>query len=152
PYGDHPPLTNTMFDVTPGDTQVVYGQGTDIRVTVVGTPVKHLELVLRSQPEDGSTSGATEEIVPMFFEGTAQWRAALANVLQPTEYCVRAKGSRSRKFQIDVITVPRIEDVAFRIVPPEYTRQPPTEGPLPPGGLAGLPGTKIVATARSNRP
>ena len=54
--------------------------------------------------------------------------------------------------QLDVLTVPRLEAVRFRITPPAYANRPVYEGPLPQGGLAGLPGTRVQVWVRSNRP
>ena len=88
----------------------------------------------------------------MFPEPEGRWRASVANIIQPMTYFVRARGARSRKFSVQVLTVPIIEEVQYRISAPEYTRQPAYEGPLPQGGLAGLPGALVQITIRSNRP
>jgi hypothetical protein len=88
----------------------------------------------------------------MFPEQEGKWRASVANVTQPMTYFVRARGARSRRFSVEVQTVPLIEEVQVRIQAPEYTRQPVYEGPLPPGGLAGLAGAEVKVTIRSNRP
>src|SRR5262249_5052317 len=59
---------------------------------------------------------------------------------------------RSVRHRIDVITVPRLAGVRFRITPPPYTRLSAYEGPLPPSGISGLPGAKVEVWASSNRP
>ena len=95
------------------------------------------------QGASGSTRHADragpDEIVPMFPEPHAQWRASISNITRPLTYLLRARSARSRKFAIEVITVPQFEDVHFRVTPPAYTRLPSYEGPLPFGGLSGLP-------------
>jgi hypothetical protein len=161
PYGDHPPFSTITFTVEPGDAQVVYGSGLEVRTSVSGTAVEGVELVLETsaQAPGGPTReqverqpSREEEIVPMFPEQAGQWRASVANITQPLTYHVRSRGARSRKFSVDVLTVPNIEDVRFRISAPAYTRQPVYEGPLPQGGLVGLAGTEVQITIRSNRP
>jgi hypothetical protein len=160
PFGDHPPFSTITFTVEPGDAQVVYGSGLEVRTSVSGTPVEGVELVLETPAAtaDGTKGGslvrnaAHQEIVPMFPEQEGRWRASVANIIQPLTYFVRARGARSRKFSVQVLTVPLIEDVQYRIAAPEYTRQPTYEGPLPQGGLAGLPGAIVCITIRSNRP
>jgi hypothetical protein len=167
PFGDTPAFSNTLFDVEPGNARVVYGAGLEIHVTVSGTPVESVELVIQSQgpkdgtypaerpPADGTSDDSTslqDEILTLFPESESKWRATVANVTAPFSYHVRARGVRSERFQVEVITVPRIESVTFRLTPLAYTRLPATEGPLPEGGLSGLPGTAIAITARSNRP
>ncbi len=147
PFGDHPPYSAVRFRVEPGDLSVVYGQGVEIRAIVAGAPVDRLDLVL--EPE-----GAAPERVPMFQEASGRWRAALANVIAPARYFVSAERARARssRHKIDVITVPRLSGVRFRVTPPAYTRRSAYEGVLPAGGLAGLAGTHVEAWATSNRP
>ena len=147
PYGDHPPYSAVQFRIEPGDVRVVYGQGALIRAIVDGAPVDRLELVL--EPQD-----AAPERVPMFQESSSRWRAAVANVTNRARYFVAAVGARarSRRHRIDVITVPNLSSVRFRVTPPAYTRRSAFEGPLPTGGLAGLAGTRVELWASSNRP
>ncbi len=145
PFSDVPRYSSVRFSVEPGDTSVVYGAGLDVRVTVVAGTVEQLELVI----EDGEQRS---EVVPMFPEQGQQWRTSLTRLTQPSKYSVRGEGARSPKYQIEVLTVPRIESVRFRITPPAYTNDAPFEGPLPKEGLAGLPGTRVSVVAKSNRP
>ncbi len=166
PYGDVPPFSNTVFEVQPGDSQVVYGAGLEIHVTVSGTPVDGLELVIQPREKQKSeispetlhgggpeiaSAQLQEEVLTLFAESDSKWRGTVANVTTPFSYFVRARGSRSQHYQVQVITVPRIEAVTFRTTPPAYTGLPTTEGPLPEGGISGLPGTLVSITARSNR-
>jgi hypothetical protein len=146
PYGDHPPYSRVLFHVEPGDVQVVYGAGLEIRVTTEGALVDRLDLVLHN---DGA---AGAETLPLFPEPGGEWRASLANVTSAGRYFIRSHAGRSRAFRIGVITVPRLEGVRFRITPPAYTNRAAYEGPLPQGGLAGLPGTRVQVWAKSNRP
>ncbi len=88
----------------------------------------------------------------MFSEPGQRWRTTLTQVTEPTEYYVRADRARSRRFRLDVVTVPLIESVRFRVTPPAYTQEPSYEGPLPKIGLSGLPGTSVLVSAKSNRP
>ncbi|MDB5387794.1 MAG: smc 7 [Planctomycetaceae bacterium] len=166
PFGDNPPFSNTQFEVQPGDAQVVYGTGLEIHVTVNGTPVDGVELVLQprklDKPSNETNSHAAEtaisdsgdlqdEVLTLFPESESKWRATVANVTAPFSYFVRSKGVRSPHYAVEVITVPQIEAVTFRLTPPAYTRLPTTEGPLPESGISGLPGTSISIIARSNR-
>jgi polyhydroxyalkanoate synthesis regulator protein len=155
PYGDHPPYSSITFTVQPGNTRVVYGSGVDIRVVTAGGAVDGVELVLLSGSAAERRTGpspADEEVLPMFPESGAEWRATIANVTSPARYFVRARRARSARYDIEVITVPQFEAVTFRVEPPAYTRLPATEGPLPESGLAGLTGTRVQIVARSNRP
>ncbi|MBM4092185.1 MAG: hypothetical protein FJ276_22560 [Planctomycetes bacterium] len=145
PFADIPPYSRTKLHVEPGDTCVVFGDPLEIVATASGTPVEQLEVVLQSA--DGSA-----DRLPMFPESEGRWRAAVARVTRSAFYCVQAARARSPRYQIQLITVPRIEQVTVRVTPPAYTRQPAYEGPLPPDGIAGLPGTEVRFHVRSNRP
>ena len=143
--GDIAPFTPLQFEVDPGDTKIVYGDPLEINVGISGGSVERVELILLA-------AGRSEEALPMFPESDGTWRAALSRVTEPATYYVRAGRARSSKYQIEVITVPRIEAVRFRVKPPAYTRDAIYEGQLPKGGLSGLPGTQVTVWAKSNRP
>ncbi len=146
PFGDHPPYSRVLFQVQPGDVTVLYGGSVEIRATTDGAPVERLDLVLHA---DGA---ADPETLPMFPSATGEWYTTIASVTAPGRYHVRAHAGRSGWFRIRLLTVPRLEEVVFRVTPPAYTNRPASEGPLPQGGLAGLPGTRIEVRVRSNRP
>jgi len=38
PFGDAPPFSGVTFHVEPGDTQLIYGQALDVRVTIEDRP------------------------------------------------------------------------------------------------------------------
>jgi hypothetical protein len=146
PYSDVPPFSKLTIAIEPpADKQVMYGESLDVRATIVGEPVDAAELVL----EDAS---GRIETLPMFPEGDSHWRASLAKVAASASYYVRSYRARSEKHSIEVITVPKIENVKFRITPPAYANRPAYEGPLPKEGVAGLPGAKVQVCATSNRP
>jgi hypothetical protein len=151
PWADVPPYSRTRFEVTPGDVAVPYGGELEVRAAVRGAPVDQVELVL--EKGEGQKRGqGDEDALPMFPEPDGRWRAVLAKVTAPAVYHVRSYRARSERYQIRVITIPRIEAVRLRITPPAYTSLPPYEGPLPKEGVAGLPGTEVRIWARSNRP
>lgn len=146
PFGDHPPYSRVAFDVQPGNTRVLYGAALDVFVTTTGPAVEQVELVV--QPA-GKTD---DEVLPMFREPDGRWRTVLARVTEDAKYFARARRSRSHRYDLGVIMVPRLASVRFRVTAPAYTRLPPYEGPLPAGGLVGLKGTQVQLWAHSNRP
>lgn len=150
PYGDHPPYSRVIFHVEPTNAKVFYGERLDVHVRTEGVPVESVSLVFRQLVADSDK--VVEETLPMFPEPGGKWRATISHITSETEYFVRAHRARSRRYTIDVLTVPRIDEVRFRITPPPYTRGPVYEGELPQGGLAGLPGTNVNVILRSNRP
>jgi len=147
PYGDHPPFSYTSFQIEPGDTRVLYGDRMDVAVTTSGPPLEELELILI-----GDEPGSREEKLPMFPESQDHWKATVSSITRSGHYFVRAKKARSERHHYEVITVPQLEKVRFRITPPEYTRDAVYEGVLPQNGISGLKGTTVEVTATSNRP
>lgn len=144
PFDDTPPFSVYQISVEPDDTEVLYGKGLEVRVNVAGPLAKDVHLMV--------TTGTKTEKVPMFPEANGTWRAQLSRLVENSTYMARVERARSANYKIRVITTPRIEDVQFTITPPAYTNDAATTGPLPKGGLVGLPGTRIQVTARSNRP
>jgi len=143
PTNDVPPFSTIDFDITPGDTEIKYGQGVDIVAKLSSTPVDELELVIEGESE--------QEIIPMFSEGQNQWRATLFRVTENLKYEVRSGRARSQKYDISLILVPEITDVQFRISPPAYTRLGSSIVSAN-DGIRGLPGTRVEIMAASNRP
>jgi hypothetical protein len=145
PSADVPPYSPLRFAVEPPGAQVLYGEDLEISATVAGGVADHLELVLESG--DGSQSS-----LPMFSEAGGTWRAVLSKLTEPTKYFVRCYRARSDKYNITIVTVPRLETVRVLVEPPPYAGQPPYEGPVPDEGVKGLRGTKVTLWATSNRP
>jgi uncharacterized coiled-coil protein SlyX len=144
PYDDVPPYSPLRITVQPGDVERIYGS--ELEVTAeTDAAAEQLELVV--EPE-GKPAGA----LPMFPESESRWRAVLARVTEAGRYYVRAGRSRSPRYGIRVLTVPQIEEVRVRLVPPEYARLASYEGALPEEGLRGLRGTRVTLTVTSNRP
>lgn len=146
PYGDHPPYSALNFSVQPGAIRVLYGASVPVTVEISGGQPDRVELVVFGA---GNPSG---EALPMFALTASKWQATMTNVTEPGWYLLRAGKARTHKFPIDVITVPRIESARVKITPPAYTHRPAYEGPLPAAGIAGLPGTRVDLTLKSNRP
>lgn len=145
PFGDHPPYSNIVINVQPGDTRVVYGSALDVHATVEGGAVDSMQLCF-------TPDGASMESAPMFPEPGGAWRATVSQVTAGGVYFVQAGASRSHRFQYGLITVPELRDVRVRITPPAYTHLPPYSGPAPQRGIAGLPGTQVEFWVTSNRP
>ncbi|HEY8746434.1 MAG TPA: hypothetical protein VIM11_00560, partial [Tepidisphaeraceae bacterium] len=147
PFGDHPAYTRIEFSVTPGNAKVIYGGALDIRATTGNEQAESVEVVLQTGDESGS-----QEPVPMFPENGGNWHATISNVTAPVKYFVRSGKARSQKFDVEVITTPRLEAVRYRLTPPPYTHRPAIEGAIPSAGISALPGSVVQLWAQSNRP
>ena len=145
PWEDHPPYSRHAFRVRPGDATVKYGESLTVLTMVLGQPAEQLDLVVR-QEDGGQVS------MPMFEERDGTWRSQLTEITAPVTYWVRADDGWSLRYKVRVIYTPEFESITARITPPAYTHLAPAERPIPPSEIAGLPGTRVAITARSNRP
>lgn len=143
PFGDHPPYSRLQFQVNPGDTKVVFGGPLDVSLNASGD-VESAELIW--------LSSQGQQVLPMFRETGGRWRGTIAETTEAGQYFVRVPGARSYRYRVDVVMVPQIQTVRFRITPPAYTRKPTYDGPAPQDGISGLAGTKVEVTVTSNRP
>ncbi|MBK8270167.1 MAG: hypothetical protein IPK83_18465 [Planctomycetes bacterium] len=125
PHGDHPPYSQIELAVEPGDARVIYGGNLEVFVKPDGGAVDRVELLVYS------AANAIGETLPLFPEPQGRWRTTLTNITSDMRYTARAHSSRTRQFDVSVITVPKIEEVRFKIAPPEYTNLPPYSGVLP---------------------
>ncbi len=146
PFDDVPPFSQIEFKVTPGQQagglwqrigDPCHGHRPAGRAIGTGAPLGRPRRNRRCR---------------CFPRRTAQWRAVLAKVVEPTDYYVRAYRARSNRYHISIITVPLIENARLRIEPPAYANRAAYEGPMPKEGVSGLPGTKVQIFLHSNRP
>ena len=107
----------------------------DLPASLVENCIHWLDLVLHN-PETGSA-----ETLPMFPEVNSVWRASVSNVVWPSTYFVRSHAGRSERFQIDVMTVPRIGPG-----PAQGAGRAQADGRSP--GRAGIDPRRPLATAR----
>ncbi|MFW6124501.1 MAG: hypothetical protein ACOC46_00015, partial [Pirellulales bacterium] len=145
PGADVPPFSPLVLRVEPGDAQVLYGNPLEVHAELTGGAADQVELVLTRPGDD-------EQVLSMFPETKGRWRTVVAAVTDTATYHVRAHRARSPRYRIDVVTVPRIEEVRVRVAPPAYTGQEAYEGPVPKDGVAALPGAEARVWVRSNRP
>jgi len=51
------------------------------------------------------------------------------------KYFVRSGKARTTRFDVNVVTVPQIQKVTFKVTLPAYTHRPPYDGVLPQAGF-----------------
>ena len=115
PFADIPPATGVLFEVQPGNAQVLRGDDMDFNVVVTkGDPQEfRLELL----PAEGSASIWHELPLPKQGE---PWRLTLHGMEHSFAYRVHGGGTWSKKFEIEVVDRPQIVDVKAVLHFPEY--------------------------------
>ena len=139
------PYSPTAISVTPGDTQVLYGDDLEVIATIDGPLVEDLELVLQY-------SDQREERLPMLAETDDRWRTYLTRITEPAKYHVRGGTARSKNHELNVKTTPQITAVECRIEQPTYSQRGVYEGSIPETGIEGLAGSTVTLNVQSNRP
>ncbi len=146
PSVDTPPYSPLLFEVTPGDVEINYGQPLQVTAEISGGAIENASLVL-GDPDD-----PTSQRMAMFARGGGRWQAVLPRVTETTLYCVSAGRGRSRLFELRVLETPKIESATFTITAPRYANLLPLEGRYPQDRIAGLVGTKVDLAIVANRP
>ena len=146
PFGDFPPYSSTKLSVMPTGTTADYGENVKVTVLASGPRPRDLSLVLRGRGD------AKAAAFPMFDAGDGMYFQTIENVQSDTEYFARMWRGRSKRYQLEVLTAPRIEEVIVTYTPPAYTHLRPETRLLGDRGLRGYRGTNIEMTISSNRP
>lgn len=146
PFADFPPYSATRFAVMPGDTTVDFGDDLKIEVTAANRIPERLTLVVL----DGH--GLEQSSVEMHNAGDGVFFQTLENLRAPVRYLARTDRGRTRKYQIGLNTVPRIEEVIVDYAYPAYTNLDPETRILTEDLLKGYENTQITMRIRSNRP
>ncbi len=146
PYGDFPPYSATKFEVDPGEVTIDYGE--DLKVTVItsGELPKSVSLVLR----DLKGNDVSEFL--MFDSGDGMFFQTIENVQQDLVYFARIARGRSKRYTLNLMTTPRIEDVVITYNYPPYTRLKSRTRLLKDEGIKAYKNTKISMSISSNRP
>ena len=145
PGADIPPYSRYAFTVSPKNPQVVYGADQVISVQVSGAPVRRpVRFVTRR--------GSRIHESACFQASPTEYAQRLERLMQPVEFCFRIGKARSRWHTADVLLQPHLESADLELTPPAYSRKPVRAFPLGEEPLAGLRGTRVRMTVRSNRP
>jgi hypothetical protein len=146
PFADFPPYSTTHFAVDPKGISVDYGENVVLSVNLSGTIPEEATLVLR----DRATKEYTES--QMFDAGDGHYFQTVEDVRTDFEYFIRIPRGRSKRFDLNVLKLPHIEDVVVTYTYPPYTRRKPETRVLMDEALRGYPGTEVDITLSSNRP
>lgn len=167
PFGDQPAYSQYTFDIDSDRDEVIYGDDLEITATVEGPDVDELELVLIPPAEHRQESIDNTEpldVLRMFPAPSGEWHASVANITEPFDFYCRIRRARSIDYDVNVVTVPQIENVEVEITAPLYTGRSVYRGPVPRShssdnaeagqlpGITGLRGTEVVIRVTSNRP
>jgi hypothetical protein len=146
PHGDHPPYSRIRIEVTPGETEVLYGGQVEVRATVSrgAAAADKLWLVARS--------GTNLLRAMMVLAPDKTFFQSLANLREPAQYYVTDGRARSHRFPIRIRYTPQITLVEVTTTFPAYTSRPARAAKLSNEPQALPEGSKIAFRVVSNRP
>lgn len=145
PSNDIPPFTGMTIELEPSNPIVKYGD--DLTVFAICNGTTNDRMHLQITRENGSV-----QTLPMLPQSPGRYQVVLTRVTEPVTLIARSGRSRSAASKLSVTMTPEIETTRVRITPPEYTKRAIYEGAIPQDGIAGLKGTEVAFSLRSNRP
>lgn len=144
PRGDHPPFSTLTFNVRPGVADIAVGDGIAV-VARLSERVEGVELFTRD-------AQGVEQRSPMFHRNDGHWTATLADLRQPIDYWVSARGARSHRQAVRIKTAPTIRAIEFTVTPPAYTRLPSASHRGTATSITALVGSRVDVRVVGDRP
>lgn len=167
PFGDKPAYTLVSFDVT-YPAEVLQGKPIVINATLTGLnlPDRANVVFVNKQSNQPSltqpmlrldaSSPTSLNAAPKQREQTDTTDSPLAFAFridraeQSTDFYIDTPTGRSPTYRLNVLPVPRIEQVTIKYQPPAYTGWPAQTETLGTPGIRGLVGTQVTLIAKSN--
>ncbi len=131
PTGDHPPYTLLRFEVTVAPKTIYHGRGATITVDLAGPQIP-------SQADVVLFLNGQRQRSPMFRSGDGRFVLPIERAESSGEFYIDTPAGRSRRFPLDVLSVPMIEKVHVAYEYPTYTKWPRYEHVLDARGIQAL--------------
>jgi len=152
-YDVYERLFPTEWEVLPGAGRHVHLLGETVEVVLRFTRNGFDEVVAIQDDPEKTETGEERAMLTVAPDGAA--RIVLRGDAQRTRRVVFEFGrraTRSEAVEIVFTTRPTIENMQIEIIPPFYTRQPPTDLAGIQTRIAGLPGTRVALGLTFSKP
>ncbi len=156
PFGDHPPFSFTTLRITAPDdaVKVIYKKPVVVEVDYSGHRPSELFLTVEE-----SKGGTPTRMLPLYPVGERTFTQQIDEVTTDLNIQSHTKSWRSvsRHQRISVVLTPQLEKAKVNIMPPAYTKLPPTTVEFTanggtPSNLNALVGSTMTFSFTSNRP
>ena len=147
PSEDIPPYSPLKFALGPKPAEVLYGGELVIAAEITGGKITNSVRCLTRDPATGKIEDS-----PAFHENADRFSRKLEKVAAPVQVAFAVGRARSEWLPISVLMQPKVQDVLLTVEPPGYSGLPRREFAVGSQDLAALPGSRITARVRSNRP
>ena len=146
------PPAQYVFEVSPGNKEVVKGENVTIAVRVSSSIVSPATLQRTPISLLWNKEGQTKsEEITLRADSNDVYQTILAGLRTTTEYYVRLDGVESESYKLVVIDRPMIRSFQIRLDYPSYTKLQPRLQDEFVGDIAALAGTRATATAISSK-
>lgn len=141
-----------VFEISPGDSEVVKGQPVDISVRVQSTTLasattnqRHLRLFWRLE---GTQNYESTELRA---DSTGTFRTSFQSIRGSTEYYAKISSAESQHYRLSVVDRPVFRSFQVRLEYPPYTKLPPRLQEEFSGDVTALAGTKVLVTGIASK-
>lgn len=140
-----------IFDVTPGNADVVKGQIVHVAIRV--QPARPASFMAEQSLEfSWRTEGADAfETIDLLRDSTETFRTSLQGLRSSTEYFVKARSTESEHFRLTVVDRPVIRSFQVRLEYPAYTKLPARAQQEFIGDITALAGTRITLSGVASK-
>ncbi|MFQ5649472.1 MAG: DUF4175 family protein [bacterium] len=134
-----------IFEVTPGDAEVVKGETVDISAAVRGADLAEVELFVKNE------AASEFDRYVLSASGDRRFSYRLENVINNKAYYLAANGFHSDEFSISVIERPFVRSLQAKLSYPSYSRLGSQLLDENVGDISALKGTKVVLSLQTNK-
>ncbi len=145
------PPPDYLFEVIPGNIEVVKGANLDVHVVVRTSRGEFVNRRLPVELARRIEGQRSYDRVAMTRDSSGMYRSTLSDLRFTTEYAVSIDDLASVHYRIDVVDRPVITSLRLRLEPPAYARLPRRQQDDFAGDVRALPGTIVTVTGEASK-
>jgi hypothetical protein len=140
-----------LFDVSPGNAEIVKGQSVQVSIRV--QPTGPAVLLRQQQLTLFWRTEGTEsfESIDLHSDSTETFRTSFQGLANTTEYYARIRTTESDRYMLTVVDRPVIRTFQVRLEYPGYTKLPPRAQPEFVGDVTALAGTWVTLNGTASK-
>lgn len=141
-----------VFEVDPGNVEVVKGGSVDVRVVVRNAAGDRIERTLPVALGRKIAGQASYDRAVMTRDSSGAYRLSVSDLRFTTDYVATIGEHASDPYRIDVLDRPVITSLRLRLDPPAYAQLPRRQQDEFAGDVRALPGTIVTISGEASKP